>query len=66
VPLEVRAMAYTIITLRGALQEMDVAGGAKPWIWEKEKNVVNPNLEAQFPYGRAKPGKNVLNDLTEY
>jgi len=59
-------MAYTIITLRGALQEMDVAGGAKPWAWEADKTAVNPKLEEQFPYGRAKAGKNVLNDITEY
>jgi hypothetical protein len=60
-------MAYTTqIALRGALQEMDVAGGAQPWVWEQDKKAVNPELEKKFPYGRAKVGKNVLNDMTEY
>ena len=81
-------MAYNIITLRGALQQMGVArtdtldkSGKpnKPFIWQADKTAVNPKLQQQFPYGRAKADysekadksdKNninkILNDLTEY
>ena len=74
-----RSMAYTIITLRGALKEMGVASATKPWIWQANDKAVNPKLQQQFPYGRAKADysetadkadKNninkILNDLTEY
>jgi hypothetical protein len=73
-------MAYNIITLRGALKEMDVASADKPWIWQANDKAVNPKLQEQFPYGRAKADYDVntinkkdpdninkiLNDLTEY
>lgn len=75
-------MAYSIITLRGALKEMGVARLTKPWIWQATDKAVNPKLQQQFPYGRPKadydpeklkkqePDLNnvnrILNDLTEY
>lgn len=56
-------MAYTIITLRGALKEMDAARWTaktpdapekKPFPWQANEKAVNPRLQAQFPYGRPK------------
>jgi hypothetical protein len=58
---------------------MGVARADKPWIWQADTTAVNPKLQQQFPYGRAKADysekadkadKNninkILNDLTEY
>lgn len=62
-------MAYTIITLRGALKEIDAARWIagipataespkvpekKPWVWQASDKSVNQKLQAQFPYGRPK------------
>jgi len=47
-------MAYTIITLRGALKEMGVARVDKPFVWQATDKAVNPKLQQQFPYGRPK------------
>jgi hypothetical protein len=46
------SMAYSIITLRGALKDMAVASTAKPWVWQANTAAVNPKLQQQFPYGR--------------
>jgi len=41
-------MAYSIITLRGALKEMAVASTAKPWVWQANTAAVNPKLQPKL------------------
>lgn len=56
-------MAYSMVTMRQALQDVGASKGVNAFVWEKPGQAINPHLAARFKYGR---GKNFLNDLLEY
>ena len=57
-------MRYSMITLRAALMNVGFSKGVAAFAWEQDKGAVNPQLAAQFTYGRS--SNNYLNDLLEY